>query len=139
MRRPWVPLAALFAGGALVSAFTIRQGIDPFDEGLVLQAARRVSGGETLYAGHFRWAYGPAQPFLLAGLFKTFGVSLLQWRILRVLADAAVALVVYVLLRRFAPRRAMEHQDAGASAAALRRACDSEPVAECARPGGQRP
>ena len=44
-------------------------------------------------------------PYLLGGLFKVFGVSLLQWRILRVLADAAVALVVYVLLRRFAPPR----------------------------------
>src|SRR3982751_2105836 len=93
-RRLWL---LLFAGGALVSAFTIRQGIDPFDEGLVLAAARRVSGGEGPYA-EFTWAYGPAQPYLLAGLFKVFGLSLLQWRVLRVLADAGVALVVYVLL-----------------------------------------
>jgi hypothetical protein len=94
----------LFAGGVLISAFTIRQGIDPFDEGLVLQAARRVSEGQAPY-GDFLWSYGPAQPYLLAGLFKLFGTSLLQWRILRVLVDAGVALVVYVLLRRFAPRR----------------------------------
>jgi hypothetical protein len=94
----------LFAGGALISAFTIRQGIDPFDEGIALQAARRVANGEVPYAD-FTWAYGPAWPYLLAGLFKVFGVSLLQWRILRVLADAAVALVAYVLLRRFVPPR----------------------------------
>jgi hypothetical protein len=94
----------LFAGGALISAFTIRQGIDPFDEGLVLAAARRVTEGHVPYAD-FTWAYGPAQPYLLAGLFKLFGLSLLQWRVLRVLADAGIALLVYVLLRRYAPQR----------------------------------
>jgi hypothetical protein len=94
----------LFVGGALISAFTIRQGIDPFDEGISLQAARRVANGEVPYAD-FTWAYGPASPYLLAGLFKVFGLSLLQWRILRVLADAAVSVVAYVLLRRFVPPR----------------------------------
>lgn len=94
----------LFLAGALISGFTIRRGIDPFDEGIALQAARRVSEGQAPYAD-FIWAYGPASPYMLAGLFKLFGVSLLQWRILRVAADAAVALVVYALLRRFAPPR----------------------------------
>ncbi|MEA2421322.1 MAG: hypothetical protein QOF55_421 [Thermoleophilaceae bacterium] len=100
MRLRWL----LFGGGVLISAFTILQGIDPFDEGIALQAARRVSEGQTPYAD-FTWAYGPASPYLLAGMFKLFGVSLLQWRILRVIADAAVALVVFVLLRRFVPQR----------------------------------
>ena len=100
-RRRWM---LLLLGGALISGFTILRGIDPFDEGIALQAARRVSEGQTPYAD-FVWAYGPANPYLLAGLFKLFGVSLLQWRIVRVAADAAVALVVYVLLRRFAPER----------------------------------
>jgi hypothetical protein len=100
-RRLW-PL--LFAGGALISAFTIRQGIDPFDEGLVLAAARRVSEGQVPYAD-FTWAYGPAEPYLLAGLFKLFGLSLMHWRVLRVLADAGVALIAYALLLRYAPQR----------------------------------
>jgi hypothetical protein len=90
----------LFLGAALISAFTIRQGIDPFDEGIALSAARRVANGEVPYAD-FTWAYGPAWPYLLAGLSKVFGgASLLQWRVLRVIADASVALVVYALLRR---------------------------------------
>lgn len=100
-RRRWV---LLFLAAALISGFTILQGIDPFDEGIALQAAHRVSEGQTPYAD-FTWAYGPVSPYLLGGLFKVFGASLLQWRILRVFADAAVALVVYVLLRRFAPPR----------------------------------
>jgi hypothetical protein len=98
--RPHIRWLLLFLGGALISAFTIRQGIDPFDEGIALQAARRVANGEVPYAD-FTWAYGPAWPYLLAGLFKVFGISLLQWRLLRVIADAAVALVVFALLRRF--------------------------------------
>ena len=100
MKRWWL----LFAGGVLISGFTILQGIDPFDEGIALQAAHRVSEGQTPYAD-FTWAYGPVTPYLLAGGFKLFGVSLLQWRILRVLADAAVALVAYALLKRYAPER----------------------------------
>src|SRR3954470_5506191 len=102
VRGRWLWLL-LFIGGALISVFTIRQGIDPFDEGLVLAAARRVTEGQVPYAD-FTWAYGPAQPYLLARLFKVFGLSLMQWRVLRVLADAGVALLVYVLLLRFAPQ-----------------------------------
>jgi hypothetical protein len=103
-RSRWTPLALLFLGGALISGFTMLRGIDPFDEGLALQAARRVSEGQTPYAD-FLWSYGPGWPYLLAGLFKAFGVSLLQWRILRLIADAAVALVVFVLLRRWVGTR----------------------------------
>src|SRR3954470_7445491 len=104
MRSEPVVLASLFAAAALISGFTMLRGIDPFDEGLVLQAAHRVSAGQTPYAD-FLWPYGPALPYLLGGLFKAFGVSLVQWRLLRVLADAGVALVVFVLLRRTAGQR----------------------------------
>jgi hypothetical protein len=90
---------ALFAAAALISAFTILQGIDPFDEGLTLAAARRVAEGQLPYRD-FLWAYGPAQPYLLAGLWKLFGGSLLDWRIIRVLADAGVSLTAYALVRR---------------------------------------
>ena len=96
--------ALLFFAGVAISAFTIRRGIEPFDEGLTLQAARRVAEGQLPYSD-FLWPYGPAQIYLLAGLFKLFGTSLLWWRIERTLVDAAVALVVYLLvLRTGAPR-----------------------------------
>src|SRR4051794_28502917 len=92
----------LFAGGALISAFTILQGIDPFDEGIALSAARRVSEGQVPYAD-FTWAYGPVTPYPLGGLFKLFGTSLLQWRVLGGIAGAAVALTGFVLLRPWGP------------------------------------
>ena len=91
----------LLAAGALISGFTILRRIDPFDEGVVLEAARRVMQGQVPHRD-FLWAYGPADPYLMAGLFKAFGVSLLDWRILRVVSDAASALAVFVLARRLA-------------------------------------
>ncbi len=92
-------MAVLFLAGALISGFTLLRGIDAFDEGLALQAARRVASGRVPYRD-FLWAYGPAQVYLLGGLFKLFGTSLLQWRILRALVDGAIALTAFVLLRR---------------------------------------
>jgi hypothetical protein len=95
-------LVLLFAAGVLISGFTILRGVEPFDEGLTLQAARRVAGGQLPYSD-FLWAYGPAHLYLLAGLFKVLGTSLLWWRIIRVLVDAAVALAVFAIVRREAP------------------------------------
>jgi hypothetical protein len=94
----------LFVAGVLISGFTILRGVEPFDEGLTLQAARRVAGGQVPYSD-FLWAYGPAHLYLLGGLFKAFGTSLLWWRIVRVLVDAGVALVVFAIVRREAPLR----------------------------------
>ena len=85
----------LLAAGALISGFTILRRIDPFDEGVVLEAARRVMQGQLPHQD-FLWAYGPADPYLMAGLFKSFGVSLLDCRILRVVSDAASALAVFI-------------------------------------------
>lgn len=96
--RPGRVAAAVFAGALALSAFSILRGTDPFDEGLALQAASRVAAGELPYRD-FTWAYGPGQPYLLGGLWEAFGPSLLAWRIVRMLVNAAIAVVVYVLLR----------------------------------------
>jgi hypothetical protein len=98
-RRTALVAIALFAGAALISGFTLLRAIDPFDEGLALQAARRVAGGEVPYSD-FLWAYGPGAPYLLAALQELFGVSLVPWRAARVLVDAAVAVTVFALVRR---------------------------------------
>ena len=91
--------ALLFAGAALISAVTILQGIQPSDEGLMLQAAARIADGQVPYRD-FWWFYPPGQPYVLAFLWKLFGPSLLTWRILRVLCDAAVATLAWALARR---------------------------------------
>jgi hypothetical protein len=97
-------LPALFVGAALLSGFTMLRWNAPYDEGVVLQAARRVVGGEVPYRD-FIWPYGPAHPYLLGGIFELTGTSLLPWRILRVLCDSAVALAVFALVRPYAGTR----------------------------------
>ena len=89
----------LFAGAALISGVTMLEGIQPNDEGLMLQAAARIADGQVPYRD-FWWFYPPGQPYLLAGLWELFGPSLLPWRVLRVLCDAGVAVLVWALARR---------------------------------------
>jgi hypothetical protein len=70
----------------------------------MLQAAARIAQGEVPYRD-FWWFYPPGQPYLLAFLWQLFGPSLLAWRVVRVLCDAAVATLAYALARRGGARR----------------------------------
>ena len=100
--RPRLLALALFLGAALISGFSIRRGIDPFDEGLMLSTVDRILRGQTPYQD-FIWPYGPGQPYLLAGAAELLDRSLLWWRIVRVAADAGVALLVFTMLRGRVP------------------------------------
>jgi hypothetical protein len=90
---------ALFVAAAGLSAFTLLRPISPHDEGLMLQAGARIAHGEWPYRD-FWTNYPPGQALVLAGLDKLFGVSLLSWRILRVLVDATCALLAFRLALR---------------------------------------
>ncbi|NLT06349.1 MAG: hypothetical protein GXY03_08560, partial [Solirubrobacterales bacterium] len=92
-------LALLYAGALAISAFTLRRGGAEFDEGIVLAAAARIADGQVPYAD-FAWPYGPGHGYLLGWSFDLFGPSLIGWRIVRSLADAAVAVAVFALARR---------------------------------------
>jgi hypothetical protein len=100
-RRPlrWPLYLVLYLIAALISAITVYKGLQPNDEGLMLQAARRIAQGQVPYSD-FWWYYPPGQPYLLGGLWNLFGPSLLTWRVVRVLADATVAVLAYALARR---------------------------------------
>ena len=102
-RRRGLLLGALFLLAFVIEGFTLRHGLDPTDEGIALQAARRVAQGQIPYRD-FTWAYGPAEPYTLAALVKLFGVSVWPWRVLRTLADAGIAVVCYLLVERRVPR-----------------------------------
>jgi hypothetical protein len=105
LRPALIPLALLGAG-ALLSGVTMLDGIQPNDEGLMLQAAARIADGQVPYSD-FWWFYPPGQPLLLGGLWEIAGPSLLPWRVVRVLCDAVVALLAWRLaLRGGAPRPA---------------------------------
>jgi hypothetical protein len=96
----WARLAPalLFLATLLISAVTLRRTLDPFDEGLLLQAASRIAGGQWPYAD-FGWAYGPGQPLLNALAFELTEPTVLAWRIGRALADAGIAVLVWWLVR----------------------------------------
>jgi len=92
--------ALLLALGTLaLCGVTMLWQVEPHDEGLMLAWAGRVADGQAIYRD-FWCNYAPGQPLLLAGLVKLFGPSLLVWRILRLAVDVAVALLVWVLVRR---------------------------------------
>ena len=102
----WVPWA-LLAAGLLVSGATMLRDFQPNDEGLMLQAAARIADGQVPYRD-FWWFYPPGQPYLLGALHALVGPSLLPWRIVRVIADAVVALLAWRLAGRAAgPRLAL--------------------------------
>jgi hypothetical protein len=110
--------APLWLAAAVISAFTMRRYLEPFDEGLLLQAATRIADGQWPYAD-FGWGYGPGQPLLIALAFKAFAPSVLWWRIVRVAADATIAVLVWHLTRRAAgPRWALAAWAAAAVTAA---------------------
>jgi hypothetical protein len=81
------------------SGIAITWGINPHDEGLILQAAARIADGQLPYRDFYA-NYPPGQYLLVGGLDVLFGPSLLSWRIVRVAVDATVAVLAYVLARR---------------------------------------
>jgi hypothetical protein len=98
----WWRLALLFGLGALISGLTILDGINPNDEGIVLQAGARVADGELPYRDFYA-NYGPAQYYLAGALDAVIGPSLLAWRVVRVAFDALVGVLAYAIARRDAP------------------------------------
>ena len=76
---PWAVGGVLFVLSVLVAASTMLLGVQPNDEGLMLQAAARISSGEVPYRD-FWWFYPPGQSYLLGGLWSLLGPSLLTWR-----------------------------------------------------------
>jgi hypothetical protein len=90
---------ALWLTAAVISGITMRRYLEPFDEGFLLQAATRIADGQWPYRD-FGWPYGPGQAGVVALAFKVFGPSVVWWRVLRVAADATIALLVWALVRR---------------------------------------
>jgi hypothetical protein len=91
--------ALIFAAAALLCGGIALFGIQPNDEGLMLQAAARIADGQLPY-GDFWWFYPPGQPLLLGGLWLALGPSLLTWKVVRALAAGAVVLLAWRLARR---------------------------------------
>jgi hypothetical protein len=89
----------LWLAGLGVGWLTLKDWIQLNDEGLMLQAASRISQGQVPYRD-FWWFYPPGQSYLLALVWKLTGPSLVPWRVVRALSDATVALLAWKLALR---------------------------------------
>ena len=81
----------LFAGMARLPSM--------YDEGIVLTGAMRVEAGQVPHRD-FYFIYGPANIYLLAGLFKVFGQSLLVERLFDLLIKALIVTAAYTIVSR---------------------------------------
>lgn len=95
--------AALFAGLAVLLFLLNSRVVNVFDEGLLLTGTMRTMAGQVLHRD-FYYNYGPAQLYILAGLFRIFGPSVLVERLTESGFAAALAVSLYVLARRFCTR-----------------------------------
>lgn len=77
--------------------------LDWTDEGMIVYPSWRVSVGELPYVD-FQHVYGPSLFFLNGALFWLFGSDLHVIRLFLVAVKALVAVLVYMLGRRLAPR-----------------------------------
>src|ERR1700722_10160910 len=74
-----------------------------YDEGIVLTGAMRVAAGQIPHRD-FYFIYGPAEVYILAGLFKVFGPSLLVERLFDLLIKALLAASVYAIVSSYCRR-----------------------------------
>ena len=85
-----VSLGLLFA--------SMNRDVSRYDEGLVLFGAVRVLHGDVPYRDFYA-NYGPAQFYVLAGLFKVFGPSILVGRVWDLVIKAMSVALAYGILR----------------------------------------
>jgi hypothetical protein len=96
--------AALFLISLLYLALCMDMTVGPFDEGITLLGADRVLHGAVPHRD-FYTLYGPGQFYVLAGLFKLFGASVLIERVWTIIACACCIGFIFLVVDRVAPRR----------------------------------
>jgi hypothetical protein len=94
--------------GLLLAAFAfllVRVGRPPlvYDEGLILAGADRILLGEVPFRDFWN-THPPGQIWLVAGLFRLFGESMLVLRVYDAAVKAVLALVLFDWAARLAPR-----------------------------------
>lgn len=95
-RAPAATLA-VFAVAALMMLVFLNLRANIYDEAILLTGGLNVAQGAVPHRDFYA-NYGPAQFYVLAGLFKLFGPSFLAARVYDVLVRAAVVAIAYRLL-----------------------------------------
>jgi hypothetical protein len=97
LRKASIGSALVFLVSYLILFLGMSRKPNIYDEGLVVTAAMRVSVGQIPHRDFYA-NYGPAQFYILAGLFKVFGESLLVERLFDLFIKALLVTLVYAIL-----------------------------------------
>jgi hypothetical protein len=104
MSRPRITAAIFLAVAAMLLAVHGNRVVSTNDEGILLDAAQRVAGGERPYVDF--WAYmTPGSYWLQAIIFRFFGISLLSARVLVIFDFSLQCALVFWLTSRLASLR----------------------------------
>src|SRR6185369_5516681 len=98
-RAPIWHSAVIFGISFAFLFVTMGRGVNVYDEGLIVFGAMRVMNGDVPYRDFFA-NYGLAQFYVLAGLFKVFGPSILINRIWVTFFRAATVMLIYAIFAR---------------------------------------
>ncbi len=98
----WIGLGVFAATFLYLYLFRRTTSIDP-DEGIILQGAERILHGQVLYRDFFSF-FTPGSYYLLAGLFRVFGDSILVARDALALYGGLFSVFTYLLARRVCSR-----------------------------------
>jgi len=74
-----------------------------YDEGLILTGAMRVAAGQIPYRDFYA-NYGPVQFYLLAGIFRFLGQSILVERLTCIVIEALLVTAIYLVLSDYCRR-----------------------------------
>src|ERR1700709_2013279 len=99
-RLSFLPLFAIFAVSFFLLFLSMSRTPSMYDEGLIVTGAMRVAAGQVPHRDFYA-NYGPAQFYILAGLFKAFGPSVLIERLFDLLIKASLVTLVFAVLTSY--------------------------------------
>jgi hypothetical protein len=103
LSKTFAEFALVFGATYLLLLFGMSRLSNVYDEGLALTGAMRVAAGQIPHRDFYA-NYGPGQFYVLAGLFKLFGESLLVERLFDLFIKAALVTWVYGLTSAYCRR-----------------------------------
>jgi hypothetical protein len=96
LRGTLIRAALVFSMAYLILFFGMPLRPNVYDEGIVLTASMRVAAGQLPHRDFYS-IYGPAQLYILAGLYRLFGESILVERLLDLFFRALLVASVYTV------------------------------------------
>jgi len=99
-RVAFLPTVAIFVTSFVVLFLSMSRAPNIYDEGLIITGALRVAAGQVPHRDFYA-NYGPAQFYILAGLFKLFGHTLLIERVFDLLTKSVLLTVIFAIVAAF--------------------------------------